>query len=528
MSNESTTMTLKAPAGQAQRTGARAIVETLESLGVRHIFGIPGGNVIPLYDALHVAASLRSILVRHEEGAVHAAHGYAIASGQVGVCLATSGPGATNLITGIAEALADSAPVLVLTGAVFSTLQGTDAFQDADILGMTEGITKHSFRVIRPDDIAPTLIAAHQIATSGRPGPVLIDITKDAQQGIDAMQAGQSIRTGFRGEPALSSAVLTKLALSMSAAERPLIAVGTGVVRSDATAELRAFAHRIGAGVMTSAAAHGAISDEDPSSLGLLDSREAEIALARCDALITFGLRPSAVRSLAERVWIDSPVVQVDVDPSQLRSTGTILPIMGDARVILAALTDRCSLSSDSSMAWIEEPNRSGPHGWDRGLSALPDPDSVLALISALTYPDSMFVSEYPEAVRWRTDALRVTRASQFFTSGGFVERGFAIPAALGAKFARPERTVWAVTDSAGFQVSARELTTSAVAGAPIKVAVFSRASDTRLVPDVGLLGEASGALAVTVESASGLWQAIDLALQTVDRSVVLDFQIDW
>lgn len=521
------TMTLEVPAEPARRSGAQTIVETLESLGVRHIFGIPGGNVIPFYDALHAAASLRSILVRHEEGAVHAAHGYAIAGGDVGVCVATSGPGATNLITGIAEALADSAPVLILTGAVFSTLQGTDAFQDADIYGMTEGITKHSYRVTHPDDIAHTLITAHRIATSGRPGPVLVDITKDAQQGLVARQADANLGSGFDLEPTPTPAVLAQVARALAESERPVFVVGTGVLRSNAAAELRTLADRVGAGVITSSSAHGVIGDDDPHSIGVFGGRIATSALASCDVIVTVGLRPSVARSLVARVQVSSPIAQIDVDPSQLRSAPGILPITGDAKTTLVALAEHWSSSDPSPISWIAECRGAGGQRADQSSPEPFDADSALATISRSAHPDSMFVSEYPTANEWRPEALHVSAASRFFTSGGFVERGFAIPAALGAKFSRPERTVWAVTDSAGFQVSARELATSAVTGTPIKIVVLSRASDTQPIPNVTLLSESAGAVAMTASTASGLTHAIDLALRTIDRSVVLDLRIE-
>ncbi len=380
-------------------TGSGAVLRTLENLGITDVFGLPGGAIIPFYDELMASATIRHILVRHEQGAGHAAEGYASASGKVGVAIATSGPGATNLVTAIADAYMDSVPFIAITGQVFSTLMGTDAFQEADIVGITMPITKHSFLVTDPADIPATLAAAHQIATTGRPGPVLVDITKDAQQKSAPYVWPPKIDLpGYRPVTKAHGKQIVAAAQLLAEAERPVLYVGGGVVRSGATAELLRFAEATGAPVVTTLMARGAFPDSHPQHLGMPGMHgtvPAVLGLQDSDLIIALGARfDDRVTGKADEFAPHAKVVHVDIDPAEISKIRFAdVPIVGDAREVLVDLLeawgDVAADRADTSAWWtkLEQLRTDFPLGYAEPTDGLLAPQAIIRRIGELTGP---------------------------------------------------------------------------------------------------------------------------------------------
>ncbi|GGL08712.1 acetolactate synthase-1/2/3 large subunit [Curtobacterium luteum] len=545
-------------------TGSGAVLRTLEHLGITDVFGLPGGAIIPFYDELMASTTIRHVLVRHEQGAGHAAEGYASASGRVGVAIATSGPGATNLVTAIADAYMDSVPFIAITGQVFSTLMGTDAFQEADIVGITMPITKHSFLVTDPADIPATLAAAYQIATTGRPGPVLVDITKDAQQKSAPYVWPPKIDLpGYRPVTKAHGKQIAAAAQLLAESERPVLYVGGGVVRSGATAELKAFAEATGAPVVTTLMARGAFPDTHPQHLGMPGMHgtvPAVLGLQDSDLIIALGARfDDRVTGKADEFAPDAKVVHVDIDPAEISKIRFAdVPIVGDAKEVLADLLDAWggiapADRADTAAWWekLEGLRKDFPLGYAEPTDGLLAPQAIIKRIGELTGPEAIYASGVGQHQMWSAQFIQYERPHAWLNSGGAGTMGYSVPAAMGAKVAEPDRVVWAIDGDGCFQMTNQELATCVINDIPIKVAIINNSSlgmvrqwqtlfydgrhsftdletghQTRRVPDFVKLADAYGALGIRVERADEVDDAIRLALETNDRPVVIDFVV--
>ncbi|MFV2197750.1 acetolactate synthase large subunit [Nocardiopsis sp. LOL_012] len=544
-------------------TGAEAVVRSLELLGVTDVFGMPGGAILPTYDALMDAPSLRHVLVRHEQGAGHAASGYAAATGRPGVVMATSGPGATNLVTAVMDAHFDSVPLLVITGQVPSDRLGTDAFQEADIVGITRPVTKHSYLVTEASKIPGVLAEAHRLASSGRPGPVLVDITKDAQQGSAPFSWPPEGHDAF-GRPAakVSRAQVHRAAREIARASRPVLYAGGGVVRARAAAELCELAELAGAPVVTTLMARGVFPDSHPLNLGMPGMHgtvPAVLAMQRADLLVAVGARFDE-RVTGDRALFapDARVVHIDIDAAEIsKLRHAHVPIVADARAALpelsAALRSVAGERADLSEWWsfLNGLRREYPLGFSPTSDGLAAPQHVIRRIGELTGPEAVYTAGVGQHQMWAAQFIGFERPHSWLNSGGAGTMGYAVPAAMGAKVAEPDRVVWAIDGDGSFQMTGRELATCAVNGIPIKVAIIDNSSlgmirqwqtlfyDQRYsnsdlgagqravrVPDFVRLAEAYGCAALRVEDEAGIDGAIEAALAIDDRPVVIDFVV--
>ncbi|KQX07293.1 MULTISPECIES: acetolactate synthase large subunit [unclassified Leifsonia] len=563
------TFPVPSPAAPSQKgpellTGAQAVVRSLELLGITDVFGLPGGAILPVYDPLMDSTKLRHILVRHEQGAGHAAEGYASSSNKLGVCIATSGPGATNLVTAIADAHMDSVPVLAITGQVFSTLMGTDAFQEADIVGITMPITKHSFLVTDAADIPSTIAAAMHIATTGRPGPVLVDITKDAQQAtVPFIWPPKIDLPGYRPVMKAHGKQINAAAQLFAEAKKPVLYVGGGVIRSKASEELLALAETTGAPVVTTLMARGAFPDSHPQHLGMPGMHgtvPAVLALQEADLLISLGARfDDRVTGKASLFAPNAKVVHVDVDPAEISKIRVAdVPIVGDARDVIVDLTAAYSEAVRDAPADIKEwweyldgLRTEFPLGYAPTTDGALAPQYVISRIGELTGPEGVYAAGVGQHQMWAAQFIKYERPNAWLNSGGAGTMGYAVPAAMGAKVAQPDRHVWAIDGDGCFQMTNQELATCTINDIPIKVAIINNSSlgmvrqwqtlfyegrysntdlntgaDTIRVPDFVKLAEAYGALGIRVTKEEEVDAAIKLALETNDRPVVIDFVV--
>ncbi|MEW2012084.1 MULTISPECIES: acetolactate synthase large subunit [Microbacterium] len=564
MSSDTVAAVPRPPAGGPSTpvlTGAQAVVRSLELLGVTDVFGLPGGAIIEVYDPLMDSTDLRHILVRHEQGAGHAAEGYAAASGRVGVAIATSGPGATNLVTAIADAYMDSMPIVCITGQVYSTLMGTDAFQEADIVGITMPITKHSFLVKDPAEIPGAIAAAFEIASTGRPGPVLVDITKDAQQAKAPFVWPPKVDLpGYRPVTKAHGKQIQAAAQLISEAKKPVLYVGGGVVRAGAAGELRRFAEATGAPVVTTLMARGAFPDSHPQQLGMPGMHgtvPAVLALQESDLIVALGARfDDRVTGKAALFAPHAKVVHVDIDPAEISKIRSAdVPIVGDLKDVLVDL--------DAAFAGVAKPDVSEWWSYLDGLrtefplgaaptsDGLLSPQHVIQRIGELTGPEGVFAAGVGQHQMWAAQYIGYERPNAWLNSGGAGTMGYAVPAAMGAKVAQPDRTVWAIDGDGCFQMTNQELATCAINDIPIKVAIINNSSlgmvrqwqtlfydgrhsntdlntghDTIRIPDFVKLAEAYGCLAIRVEKEEDVDAAIRTALETNDRPVVIDFVV--
>ncbi|WP_347975811.1 acetolactate synthase large subunit [Microbacterium sp. ProA8] len=545
-------------------TGAEAVVRSLDLLGVTDVFGLPGGAIMPVYDPLMDDESVRHILVRHEQGAGHAAEGYAAASGRVGVALATSGPGATNLVTAIADAYMDSVPIVCITGQVFSTLMGTDAFQEADIVGITMPITKHSFLVKRAEDIPGAIAAAFEIASTGRPGPVLVDITKDAQQAeAPFVWPPQIDLPGYRPVTKAHGKQIQAAAQLIADAKKPVLYVGGGVIRSRASAELRALAETTGAPVVTTLMARGAFPDSHPQHLGMPGMHgtvPAVLALQEADLLVALGARfDDRVTGKAALFAPNAKVVHVDIDPAEISKIRTAdVPIVGDLKDVLVDLDAAFRAVSDGSTpdigewwSFLDGLRDEFPLGYTQPTDGLMSPQYVIKRIGELTGPEGIYAAGVGQHQMWAAQFIKYERPNAWLNSGGAGTMGYSVPAAMGAKVAEPDRHVWAIDGDGCFQMTNQELATCAINKIPIKVAIINNSSlgmvrqwqtlfydgrhshtdlntghGTVRIPDFVKLAEAYGCLAIRVEKEEDVDAAIQTALETNDRPVVIDFVV--
>ena len=545
-------------------TGSGAILRSLEMLGVKEVFGLPGGAIIPFYDELMTQTAIRHILVRHEQGAGHAAEGYAAASGRVGVAIATSGPGATNLVTAIADAYMDSVPVLFITGQVFSTSMGTDAFQEVDIVGITMPITKHSFLVTKPEDVPEVLAAAYHIASTGRPGPVLVDVTKDAQQNrAPFVWPNRVDLPGYRPITKAHGKQVQAAAQLLAEAKRPVLYVGGGVIRSGASDELRKLTDATGAAVVTTLMARGALPDSHPQHLGMPGMHgtvPAVLGLQESDLIVSLGARfDDRVTGKPSEFAPDAKVVHVDIDPAEISKIRIAdVPIVGDAREVIvdliAAYADARRTTTPDLTEWWERLDglrEQFPLGYTDPADGLLSPQWVISRIGELTGPEGVFAAGVGQHQMWSAQFIKYERPNSWLNSGGAGTMGYAVPAAMGAKVAEPERIVWAIDGDGCFQMTNQELATCTINDIPIKVAIINNSSlgmvrqwqtlfyegrhsftdlntghETRMVPDFVKMADAYGALGIRVTRKDQVDDAIRLALETNDRPVVIDFVV--
>jgi acetolactate synthase I/II/III large subunit len=471
-----------------QLTGAEIIWATLVGEGVDKVFGYPGGAILPAYDALR-KFPIHHVLVRHEQGASHMADGYARASGKVGVCIATSGPGATNLVTGIATAMLDSIPIVCITGQVGSKVLGSDAFQEIDITGITLPITKHNYLVTRAEDIAPTIREAFQVACSGRPGPVLIDITKDAQQATASFNFDAAAPAQYRPHPMLraeSSSIQQAVELIHSA-KRPVILAGHGITHSGAEAQVIAFAERQQIPVASTLLGLGAFPTYHPLSLGMMGMHgESWVnnAIQQADLLLAFGMRfDDRVTGNLAQYAPNAKKIHIEIDPSEInKNVRADVALIGDLRETLELLLPLLPKSSDTS--WIGEVNAMKGDAAVRDIINLPDNGHLYAAhvindiwreaLDAGRLAQTIIVTDVGQHQMWEAQYYKHDAPRSLITSGGLGTMGFALPAAIGAKVACPEKDVWVIAGDGGFQMTASELSTIVQEGLAINIAVIN------------------------------------------------------
>lgn len=544
-------------------TGAQAVVRSLEEVDCEIVFGIPGGTILPSYDPLLDSQKVRHILVRHEQGAGHAAVGYAQATGRVGVCMATSGPGATNLVTALADAHMDSVPVVAITGQQATSLIGTDAFQEADICGITLPVTKHNFLVTDPEDIPRVLAEAFYIASSGRPGPVLVDIPKNVQQATMSFSWPPEMKLpGYRPTTKPHGKQIREAARLMTQSHRPVFYVGGGVIKADAAEELRELAEKTGIPVVTTLMARGAFPDTHPLHLGMPGMHgtvAAVAAMQRADLLITLGARfDDRVTGQLSSFAPHAKVIHADIDPAEIsKNRYADVPIVGDCKEVLRELIGAVDAAREENGtadldAWWEQLRDwrdRYPLGYQWPADGTLSPQYVVERIGKLVGPDAVYVAGVGQHQMWAAQFISYEKPRTWLNSGGLGTMGYAVPAAMGAKAALPDTEVWAIDGDGCFQMTNQELATCAIEGIPIKVAVINngnlgmvrqwqnlfyaeRYSHSDLgthkhrIPDFKLLAEAYGCAGLRCESKQDVDSVIKRAMEINDRPVVIDFVV--
>ncbi|HUH63573.1 MAG TPA: biosynthetic-type acetolactate synthase large subunit [Terracidiphilus sp.] len=534
-------------------TGSEIIWATLVGEGVTDVFGYPGGAILPAYDALR-KFPIRHVLVRHEQGAAHMADGYARASGKVGVAIATSGPGATNLVTGIATAMLDSIPLVCITGNVPSKLLGTDAFQEVDITGVTLPVTKHNFLVNRTEDVAPVLRHAFQIARSGRPGPVLVDITKDAQQGTAIFDYAAAAPRAYRPHPMLrvEDSGLTRAAELIRQSKKPIILAGHGVTESGAMEQVRTLAERAEIPVALTLLGLGGFPASHPLNLGMMGMHgEAWVnhAIQEADLLIACGMRfDDRVTGKLSHYALKAKKIHIEVDPAEINKNVKVdVALVGDLREVLEELLPR--ISARDGQAWIKTIEASKGAVAVRDIKNLPDSGHLYAAhvvhdLWRITGGNAIVVTDVGQHQMWEAQYYHHEHPRSLITSGGLGTMGFALPAAIGAKFACPEKEVWVIAGDGGFQMTAAELSTIVQEKLKINIAIINNGylgmvrqwqeffydrnyESTPLVsPDFVKLAEAHGIPGRAVRTRSELAAAVEEA-RSVPGTFLLNFLVE-
>ncbi len=547
-------------------TGAQSLVRSLEEVGADIVFGIPGGAILPAYDPLFDSTRVRHVLVRHEQGAGHAATGYAQASGKVGFCMATSGPGATNLVTPIADAYMDSVPMVAITGQVGRALIGTDAFQEADISGITLPITKHNFLVQDAARIPQTIAEAFHLASTGRPGPVLVDLPKDVLQEQTSFTWPPRLELpGYKPVTRPHGKQIREAARLIAEARRPVLYVGGGVLRARASDELRILAELVGIPVVTTLMARGAFPDSHRQHLGMPGMHgtvAAVTALQKSDLLITLGARfDDRVTGRLDSFAPHAKVIHADIDPAEIgKNRAADVPIVGDVREVLRELVPAVTAEYDAGRradltGWWKQVDgwrETYPLGYEEPSDGSLAPQYVIERIGAIGGPDAIYVAGVGQHQMWAAQFIRYEHPYTWLNSGGLGTMGYSVPAAMGAKAACPDKTVWSIDGDGCFQMTNQELATCAIEGFPIKVAVINngslgmvrqwqslfyegRYSQTNLgthagkvqrIPDFVKLADALGCVGLRCESAADVDLTIDKAMSIDDRPVVVDFTV--
>ena len=543
----------------AQVTGAQSLVKSLESAGVDVMFGIPGGAILPAYDPIF-DSSIRHILVRHEQGAGHAATGYAQATGRVGVCIATSGPGATNLVTPLADAQMDSVPVVAITGQVASGAIGTDAFQEADIRGITMPVTKHNFLITDPRDIPRAIAEAFHIAGTGRPGAVLVDIAKDALTKMTDFHWPSSISLpGYNPTMDPTAESVRDAAALIAESTSPVLYVGGGMIKSNASAELMKLAELTGAPVVTTLMALGSFPDSHPQHLGMPGMHgtvAAVTALQKADLLITLGARfDDRVTGKLSSFAPNAKIIHADIDPAEIGKNRVVdVALVGDLKATINALIPELqkqfAKSKPDLTAWWQLCNSwraKYPLGFDEPTDGTVSPQYVIQRLGQIAGPDAIYVAGVGQHQMWSSQFVNYEKPRTWINSGGLGTMGFAVPAAMGAKVGAPDTVVWAIDGDGCFQMTNQELVTCALNNIPIKVAIINneslgmvrqwqtlfynqRYSNTDLhskrIPDFAKLAEAMGCVGLRCESKEDVDRVINEAMAINDRPVVVDFSV--
>jgi acetolactate synthase-1/2/3 large subunit len=540
-------------------SGAKSLVQSLESAGVDVMFGIPGGAILPAYDPIF-DSSIRHILVRHEQGAGHAATGYAQVTGRVGVCIATSGPGATNLVTPLADAAMDSVPMVAITGQVPSAAIGTDAFQEADIRGITMPFTKHNYLITDPNEIPRAIAEAFYIASSGRPGPVLVDIAKDAlQKETDFVWPKDLSLPGYHPQIEPENQAIKDAAALIAQSSKPVLYVGGGVIKANASKELMQLAELLGAPVVTTLMALGSFPDSHPQHFGMPGMHGtvgAVTALQKADLLITLGARfDDRVTGKLSTFAVNAKVIHADIDPAEIgKNRYADVPVVGDLKHTIAALIPALKAEFTKGRAdlapWLAAMNKlraTYPLGYDLPKDGSLSPQYVIERISAITGPEAIYVAGVGQHQMWAAQFVKYENPRTWLNSGGLGTMGYAVPAAMGAKVGAPDTTVWAIDGDGCFQMTNQELVTCALNNIPIKVAIINneslgmvrqwqtlfyegRYSNTNLeskrVPDFVKLADAMGCVGLTCDRMEDVDAVIKLANSINDQPVVVDFRV--
>ncbi|CAB4593583.1 unannotated protein [freshwater metagenome] len=539
--------------------GAQSLVNALEAAGVDVMFGIPGGAILPAYDPIF-DSKIRHILVRHEQGAGHAATGYAQATGRVGVCIATSGPGATNLVTPLADAQMDSVPIVAITGQVPAPAIGTDAFQEADIRGVTMPVTKHNYLITDPADIPRAIAEAFHIASTGRPGAVLVDIAKDALQKETTFNYPKNISlAGYNPVLVPKQESINDAAALIAQSKKPVLYVGGGVIKANAAKELMQLAEITGAPVVTTLMARGAFPDSHKQHLGMPGMHgtvAAVTALQKADLLITLGARfDDRVTGKLSTFAPNAKIIHADIDPAEIgKNRHADVALIGDLKNILQALApatkSALAKSQPDLTPWLDETygwRSKFPLGYDKPSDGSVSPQYVIERIGKISGPDTIFAAGVGQHQMWASQFIGYEKPRTWLNSGGLGTMGYAVPAAMGAKVGAPDTTVWAIDGDGCFQMTNQELVTCALNNIPIKVAVINneslgmvrqwqtlfynqRYSNTDLhskrIPDFKLLAEAMGCVGLRCERPEDVDKTIEAAMAINDRPVVVDFNV--
>ncbi|MEY3103069.1 MAG: hypothetical protein RL673_477 [Actinomycetota bacterium] len=540
-------------------TGAQSLVRALEEAGVEVMFGIPGGAILPAYDPIY-DSKIRHILVRHEQGAGHAATGYAQVTGKAGVCIATSGPGATNLVTPLADAHMDSVPIVAITGQVPAPAIGTDAFQEADIRGVTMPVTKHNYLITDPADIPRAISEAFYIANSGRPGPVLVDIAKDALQKMTTFSYPKRAELrGYRPQFEPNSQSIKDAASLIAQSSKPVFYIGGGVIKANAAKDLLKLAEVVGAPVVTTLMARGAFPDSHPQHLGMPGMHgtvAAVTALQKADLLITLGARfDDRVTGKLSTFAVNAKIIHADIDPAEIgKNRYADVPVIGDLgptiRALIPAVETEFKKNKPDLTTWWRQMNSlrsTYPLGYNEPSDGSLSPQYVIERIGQITGPDAVYVAGVGQHQMWASQFIKYEKPRTWLNSGGLGTMGYAVPAAMGAKVGLPDTPVWAIDGDGCFQMTNQELVTCALNNIPIKVAIINNESlgmvrqwqtlfyqgrysntdlNSKRVPDFAKLAEAMGCVGLLCESKGDVDKIIKEANAINDAPVVVDFSV--
>ncbi len=546
-------------ANGTEMTGATSLVKSLEAAGVDVMFGLPGGAILPAYDPIF-DSTIRHILVRHEQGAGHAATGYAQVTGKAGVCIATSGPGATNLVTPLMDAAMDSVPVVAITGQVPSAAIGTDAFQEADIRGITMPFTKHNYLVTDPDQIPAVIAEAFHIATTGRPGPVLVDVAKDAMQKMTKFQWPTEIAlAGYKPKVVPDAQSIRDAAALIAQSAKPVFYIGGGVIKADAHRELRQLVEILGAPVVTTLMARGAFPDSHPLHMGMPGMHgtvAAVTALQKADLLITLGARfDDRVTGKLSTFAVNAKIIHADIDPAEIgKNRHADVAVVGDVRetikALIPALQAELAKNRTDLSTWLRQMNSlksTYPLGYDLPEDGSLSPQHVIQRIGQISGSDTVFTAGVGQHQMWASQFISYEHPRTWLNSGGAGTMGYAVPAAMGAKVGAPQSTVWAIDGDGCFQMTNQELVTCALNAIPIKVAIINNESlgmvrqwqtlfyegrysntslDSKRVPNFPMLAESMGCVGLACERPEDLDKTIEKAMSINDQPVVVDFRV--
>jgi acetolactate synthase-1/2/3 large subunit len=542
-----------------EMTGATSLVKSLEAAGVDVMFGLPGGAILPAYDPIF-DSTIRHILVRHEQGAGHAATGYAQVTGRAGVCIATSGPGATNLVTPLMDAAMDSVPVVAITGQVPSAAIGTDAFQEADIRGITMPFTKHNYLVTNPDEIPGVIAEAFHIATTGRPGPVLVDVAKDALQKMTTFNWPAKITlAGYNPKTTPDAQSISDAAALIAQSSKPVFYVGGGVIKANAHKELRQLVELLGAPVVTTLMARGAFPDSHPLHMGMPGMHgtvAAVTALQKADLLITLGARfDDRVTGKLSTFAVNAKIIHADIDPAEIgKNRHADVAVVGDVKETITALIPalKAALAKNQTdlSTWLRQMNSlksTYPLGYEVPDDGSLSPQQVIERIGKISGTDTIFTAGVGQHQMWASQFISYEHPRTWLNSGGAGTMGYGVPAAMGAKVGAPDATVWAIDGDGCFQMTNQELVTCALNNIPIKVAIINNESlgmvrqwqtlfyegrysntslDSKRVPNFPMLAEAMGCVGLSCDRPEDLDKTIEKAMSINDQPVVVDFRV--